>query len=549
MKIILSTLAGLMFLFLGNMAHASCPAVNPNNNAPPFVDGCDVPAIALNRLASLSNLVLVPSTAKCDGSTDDTAAIQASITSATTNHQVAGFPAGTCLFSSTITAVPANNWGIVGSGPGTTTFKYTGGTTNANLFTLGSLANPSTGVVLASFRVVSSTTLTAGDAIYIGRFQESVVENVYADDQFGSPGKNLWNGFDFDSINHVILDHAMAYAQNDCLRAFSAAGTFVDLYVDNYRFGGGTGCTVGVHAGGGVGGLYLGHGSALLNGTNTLIDNGLSTATNVQQVRLEEASLMDTATNDGVKINQSVSGGNYQFTFDGWISASGKNGIEVVSCPGCKINISGHPIQFNGVTGPPGDGIRLSDATANYTIGGAIYNNSFNGINCTSSIVVHVNDYPHDNLSGGQDITSNCSVLNNSITSCISAAPTGTTSTTGVMVGLACPLAVRLSNAVRFTVSGQMSNNTASDGGNVQLRYGTGTAPVNGAALTGTAVGLGVGYLPPTGTSGMLSPFSQNFVVTGLTSGLNYWYDISEAAGIGGTVSLANVQITAQEIK
>lgn len=54
MKTLLYALAFLVALCVGHVASASCPAINPNILAPPFVDGCSVLAQGLNRLLPLS---------------------------------------------------------------------------------------------------------------------------------------------------------------------------------------------------------------------------------------------------------------------------------------------------------------------------------------------------------------------------------------------------------------------------------------------------------------------------------------------------------------
>lgn len=488
--------------------------------------------------------------AKCDGSTDDTTALQAAINGAVGGQFAVGLPSGTCIFKSTITSNPGNNWGIIGTGSGSSALKYMGGSTNGNLLKLGNATSPSVNVNLTGFRVISGVKMTGGDAVYAGGLQESQFSDVYADNQFGSPGKNLWNGFDFDSINHLVLDHAMAYAQNDCVRTFSAAGNLVDLYISAARLGGGTGCAVGLHVGGGSGGVYLNSSSILLNNTNVVIDNALSTASNVQQVRIGEQSLIDTSnTGPGILVNQTVTGGSYEFTFDGWVSASAQSGIFVQSCPTCRINITGAPIQFNGVHGPPGDGIQLSDPNAIYTIGGAIYNNNFNGINCTAPITVNLNNFPHDNTSGGVDVSMNCSVVSSNENYCTTAGPLTTSSTTVVMMGLKCAFSVRQSHNVRFTLCGQLSNSATSDGGTLQIYYGTGTPPSLGAGPTGTATGFGSSWIPGTGVAGALATICVNELVFGITPNPQIWFDGAYAVGIGGTVSVANIVLTAEELK
>ena len=67
--------------------------------------------------------------------------------------------------------------------------------------------------------------------------------------------------------------------------------------------------------------------------------------------------------------------------------------------------------------------------------------------------------------------------------------PTGTTSLTGVMMGLAGAITPAVTGKLRFTITGSGNNSTAGDGWIVQLRYGTGAAPANGGALAGATCG------------------------------------------------------------
>jgi hypothetical protein len=123
--------------------------------------------------------------------------------------------------------------------------------------------------------------------------------------------------------------------------------------------------------------------------------------------------------------------------------------------------------------------------------------------------------------------------------------PTGTASTTGVMMGLAGAINPQTSGILSVQVSGTMSNNTANDGVNAQIYFGTGTAPINGAALTGTLCGT---KPQVTGMSaGQKVPFSLNCSVTGLTVNTAYWLDVAVSAITGGTASITDVSITAAE--
>ena len=69
--------------------------------------------------------------------------------------------------------------------------------------------------------------------------------------------------------------------------------------------------------------------------------------------------------------------------------------------------------------------------------------------------------------------------------------PTGTSNTTGLMMGLAGAITPAFTGRVFFSISGSIGSNTttAGRGAKTQMRFGTGAAPANAAALTGTSIG------------------------------------------------------------
>lgn len=124
--------------------------------------------------------------------------------------------------------------------------------------------------------------------------------------------------------------------------------------------------------------------------------------------------------------------------------------------------------------------------------------------------------------------------------------PTGTTNTTGLMMGLAGSITPNITGNVRIAVNGTISNPTAiADGAKVQIRVGTGTAPANAAALTGTVCGTQVQYVAA--TTAQKAPFSLDCYATGLTPGVAEWIDVGLAAITGGTATISDVNIVATE--
>ncbi len=104
--------------------------------------------------------------AKCDGVTDDTAAMQNWLNKAAPNVNLTA-PAGVCNFSSTIFAPSTSNYAVAGAGSGATVFKYTGTTTATSLINLRS-ASPAS--VLAHDFSVTSVNSVTGPLFSIGGY-------------------------------------------------------------------------------------------------------------------------------------------------------------------------------------------------------------------------------------------------------------------------------------------------------------------------------------------------------------------------------------------
>ncbi len=130
--------------------------------------------------------------------------------------------------------------------------------------------------------------------------------------------------------------------------------------------------------------------------------------------------------------------------------------------------------------------------------------------------------------------------------------PTGTTSLTGVHMGLGSAIAFtpHRTGKVCFNISGSIQNSAINSGAKVQARYGTGAAPANGAAPTGT----GTGNQPTVQNPNLASaapikvPFNVCVIVSGLSLETAYWFDLVLTAITGGTASISDLTATIEEI-
>jgi hypothetical protein len=126
--------------------------------------------------------------------------------------------------------------------------------------------------------------------------------------------------------------------------------------------------------------------------------------------------------------------------------------------------------------------------------------------------------------------------------------PTGTTSTTQVMMGLGatCAITPKTTGNVYLVITGQAANNTAADGVNGQLMLGTDAPPANGAASTGVAAGNGFVFAA-NGTAA--SGFTGSTVLTNQPLGTAIWFDLRIAAITSGTATVTAINCTGLEIR
>ena len=106
----------------------------------------------------------------------------------------------------------------------------------------------------------------------------------------------------------------------------------------------------------------------------------------------------------------------------------------------------------------------------------------------------------------------------------------------------------RLASLLAFLIlaTGVHAQNIVSGFANFKLSYGTGGAPANGAALTGTQIGGTIKFVADT-TAGR-TPYTVNYDITGLAASTTYWLDLAGNTVTGGTCPIENNSVTAHEI-
>jgi hypothetical protein len=122
------------------------------------------------------------------------------------------------------------------------------------------------------------------------------------------------------------------------------------------------------------------------------------------------------------------------------------------------------------------------------------------------------------------------------ITTANPANPVNTTSTAGVMAGLKVAFTPKYSGNELVIVTGRAMTSALNSYGTIQVYYGTGTAPNNGAAITGTAVGNPI-ISSNIQAANDVMPFTGVVVAMNLTIGTVYWFDLSQMSNMGGTTT------------
>lgn len=123
--------------------------------------------------------------------------------------------------------------------------------------------------------------------------------------------------------------------------------------------------------------------------------------------------------------------------------------------------------------------------------------------------------------------------------------PTETSSGTSVMMGMGgtCALTPAYNTRVRLQWCGVYSSN-GTNNSVLRFYYGTGTAPTNGSAASGTQVGTTLTVSCP--ATSQTIPFTMSVIITGLTPSTAYWFDIGLAA-VSGTSTISSINFEAME--
>jgi hypothetical protein len=138
--------------------------------------------------------------------------------------------------------------------------------------------------------------------------------------------------------------------------------------------------------------------------------------------------------------------------------------------------------------------------------------------------------------------------VSNTLPQIVQSTPSNPGSTTSagtlVMAGLAIAFTPVKSGKCHVIATMTCQNNTLLDGTGALLKYGTGTAPVNGAAVTGTSIGIQLNAT--SATANALVPLTLQGYVS-LTPSTVYWLDLAFDAITGGTAAITGITVIITE--
>lgn len=196
------------------------------------------------------NVAGAPYNAKCDGTTNDSAAIQSAINAGTGSGKSFAlmFPPGTCLFNSTLTANVPNPYGmtIKGAGRAATQLIYTGAADAIDV-----TMNPSTGLTTQGpFDIADLTLLatgTAQTALALTSPAPNSVSPGFRNIRITYTGSGSFaNGIATANMSNIFADTVIVESPNTTGIAFKLDGNstfpsindhFADLYVHGFATG------------------------------------------------------------------------------------------------------------------------------------------------------------------------------------------------------------------------------------------------------------------------------------------------------------------------
>ena len=353
--LILAACLALASLITGH-AYAACPVPNPNLLAPPFFDGCTLPASSLNNLGIGDKLSPRAYGAVGNGVANDTAAVQAAINAA----QALGsrsvyvgdgkYNIQSALADNGVQINIVGNNGGAGAYGTTCTNGLIIGAANFNLLTF---TNPNSTITNYCIAAAAGVTNTSGAAITVtygasagansAKVTNGTIYGACIDVSVTGSGTNQTDDVYVMNNEFVPVNHS------GCAAIQVGSGSTDANTVDNYFMENGIYCGGTASAADGIdvfdsGGSYFmwntmyhcNHGTYLLVGAGQLI-----------QANYFEGILGDTSTTYDLLVDTvTTTGAIFGNTFNHWWASSGADGDILIQNSGNNTSLSG--LYFDG---------------------------------------------------------------------------------------------------------------------------------------------------------------------------------------------------------
>ena len=317
--------------------------------------------------------------ARCDGKSDDTAALQRWLDQARPGQRTYA-PGGICLFTQPLVLM-TSGVALEGDGPYQTVFAYAGSDPRVDLLTLGTTPVGVRNARLSGFRITSRTPMEAGSALRLRGFNRSMLSEVVIDGQDG--GGLLWDGIWFEEIDQVVMRGFEARARNDAVRVNGGVGEGRSKAGLMLQQGKVTGSGVGLRVGGAFGGLYIDQVDIIDNGTNVSIDTSLAAEGNREIFFGSQVSLDSPRTGPALQVTDTRANAAAWLQLAGtWLASGPGDGLFLA--PGVNWTVS---LQGGTVFNFKRDGIHNEAEGATILVNGTVlrYNGRFGVWNTPSS--------------------------------------------------------------------------------------------------------------------------------------------------------------------
>ena len=276
-----------------------------------------------------------------------------------------------------------------------------------------------------------------------------------------------------------------------------------------------------------IGGSYINNGST-----------GVQLTTNAVRCRVVGATMTGNSAN-GIRLNTAT-----------FCAVTGNTVCNNATAAGSNPEIHlGTTSTNNTITGNVVSSANATHAIAEQS-GGATDHNAVTGNNVTSTGTTIV-------LNGAHSLASSNVGYNTTPAAAANfkpANPPSTTSGTLVMMGLGSTVTFtpHSTGKIEINLTCEIGVAAASTNVKVSPRYGTGTAPANGTAVTGARFGLGADALIRPATPSVVSAvstFACTDVITGLTTGTAYWFDMAiDTSNTSNAAFIQNVSMSITEL-